>query len=80
MKRILASVDATPSKQLSKPLNVTRFKPSYAAFAVNYFTVSIYHSIKIEYVLPCEVSSRLPNAASTSSRSNKLCTGATARR
>lgn len=31
IKTILASVEATPSKQLSKPLNVTRFNPSKVA-------------------------------------------------
>lgn len=32
MKTILASVDATPSRQFSSPLNVTRLRPSYADF------------------------------------------------
>ena len=32
MKTILASVEATPSSVLSRPLNVTRLRPSYAAF------------------------------------------------
>lgn len=30
MKTTRASVEVTPSRQFSKPLNVTLFKPSYA--------------------------------------------------
>ena len=41
MKTILASVEATPSRVLRRPLNVTRLRPSYAAFTAERETQAV---------------------------------------